>query len=202
KNLKRVLADEQNDVLQVLRGRPPVLSLAAIVPDSEEHNRRYADAISQELLQAAQAGAASVVDTDDQRPGVTEASTFAAAIDAIAVSIVEPLRDRLDRAIGVADGDNDELASLTRTVYREWKTIRIDAQLDHVVRLAFGHGALAALRAGTRVCWAVDPNGPACPDAEDNALAGAVRAGEPFPTEHTCAPAHEGCRCMLLPVGR
>ena len=29
-----------------------------------------------------------------------------------------------------------------------------------------------------------------------------VKAGEPFPTDHLCAPAHEGCRCMLQRVPR
>ena len=28
-------------------------------------------------------------------------------------------------------------------------------------------------------------------------VAGVVPAGDPFPTDHLCAPAHEGCRCML-----
>jgi len=50
---------------------------------------------------------------------------------------------------------------------------------------------------GTPICWTVDPNGPDCPDAEDNALGGVVKAGDPFPTDHVCTPAHEGCRCML-----
>jgi hypothetical protein len=124
------------------------------------------------------------------------------AIEALALAIVSPLRDRLERSIAAADGDNAELVGLTRTIYREWKTRRIDEHLDHVVHMAFGRGALAVLRAGTPVCWAVDPSGPSCPDAEDNALAGPVGAGKPFPTEHISAPAHEGCRCMLLPAGR
>ena len=69
--------------------------------------------------------------------------------------------------------------------------------LDDIARAAFGRGALAAVLPGTKVCWMVDPHGPACPDAEDNALAGEVAAGQPFPTGDVSAPAHEGCRCML-----
>ena len=79
-------------------------------------------------------------------------------------------------------GDNDELATMVRGIYREWKTQRIDEHLDDVARAAFGRGALAAVVPGTKVCWMVDPNGPACPDAEDNALAGEVPAGQQFPT--------------------
>ncbi len=96
-----------------------------------------------------------------------------------------------------AAGDNAELADAVRAVYREWKTQRIDEHLDDVLRTAFGRGAFVVLAPGTPVCWTVDPNGPPCPDAEDNTLGGVVRAGDPFPTDHVCAPAHEGCRCML-----
>ena len=203
RNLKRVLADEQNDVLLLLRGREAVRSLVKVLPATEAHIQRYADAITGEVMHAAAAGAASVDDgsADEKRAAVVRAA-HAPAIEALAVSVVGPLRDRLDRAISAADGDNSQLVGLTRTVYREWKTRRIDEHIDHVMRVAFGRGAFAILRAGTPVCWAVDPGGPACPDAEDNALAGAVGAGDLFPTEHTSAPAHEGCRCMLLLAAR
>jgi hypothetical protein len=46
----------------------------------------------------------------------------------------------------------------------------------------------------------VDRAGEPCPDAEDNALAGVVPAGEPFPTGVCQPPAHPGCRCMVLPA--
>jgi hypothetical protein len=46
--------------------------------------------------------------------------------------------------------------------------------------------------------WTIDPSEAACADCEDNSLAGAIPAGEPFPTGHTSAPAHPGCRCLTL----
>lgn len=200
RKLKRVLADEQNDVLHVLRRAEPATSLKMLVPRSAEHVQRYAHAIDDELRRAALAGAASV----DQREAaaherdIVKAKALRPAIDALTASLVSPLRERLERAVEQAGGDNGELASSVRAIYREWKTQRIDEHLDDVVLMAFGHGALVALTPGTPVCWAVDPNGPPCPDADDNALAGAVPAGQPFPTDHLCAPAHEGCRCMLV----
>jgi hypothetical protein len=120
----------------------------------------------------------------------------------LATSVVEPLRHRLERAVVSAGGDNGELATLVRGVYREWKTQRIDEHLDDILRIAFGRGAYATLAPGAKVCWMVDPAGPACPDAEDNSLAGAISAGQPFPTDHVCAPAHDGCRCLLAPAPR
>jgi len=37
----------------------------------------------------------------------------------------------------------------------------------------------------------------ACPECEDNGLAGPVPKGRPFPTGHRHPPAHSGCRCLL-----
>ncbi|CAN5624747.1 hypothetical protein BH10ACT2_BH10ACT2_20460 [soil metagenome] len=204
RNLKRVLADEQNDVLLALRGRQAVRTLVAVLPTVDQHIQRYVDAISEELMVAAEAGAAGINDApaDDQHATIIRKSALAPAIEALATSLVSPLRDRLERAIATADGDNTELVGLTRTVYREWKTRRIDDHIDHVMLMAYGRGAFAVVGKGTPVCWAVDPSGPSCPDAEDNALAGTIGAGDAFPTEHVCAPAHEGCRCMLLRAAR
>jgi DivIVA domain-containing protein len=204
RKLKRVLADEQNDVLATLRRNEPVTSLAALLPNETEQLDRYTAAVRADLIDAAHAGATSIdgKGKSAHSKAVNRPDTVQPAIDALAGSIVAPLRDRLDRAVAAAAGDNVSLGDSVRALYREWKNQRIDDQLEHVVHLAFGRGALAALKPGTPVCWTVDPNGPACPDAEDNALGGVVPAGEEFPTGNTYAPAHEGCRCMLAPAPR
>jgi hypothetical protein len=199
RKMKRVLADEQNDVLTVLRGSKVPVVLADLLPGEAEQVQRYAEAIAEELRAAAVAGAASMGEGDrkDHARAVAKGSTLAPAVESLAAMLIRPLRERLDRVVTDAEGDPDELTMTVRAVYREWKTQRIDEHLDDVARMAFGRGALAAVSPGSPVCWVVDPNGPACPDAEDNALAGEVGAGDPFPTDHVCAPAHEGCRCML-----
>lgn len=199
RKLKRVLADEQNDVLHVLRSTKKVTALSDLLPPEAEHVRHYADAIDGELRDAAVAGAASIGDgsASDHKKVGAKADVLRSAIGALGTGIVRPLRERLERAITDTAGDPADLVNIVRAVYREWKTQRIDEHLDDVARMAFGRGQLAVLVPGTPVCWTVDPNGPDCPDAEDNALAGVVKAGDPFPTDHPCAPAHEGCRCML-----
>jgi cell division septum initiation protein DivIVA len=199
RKLKRVLADEQNEVLHVLRSAKSAVGLDELLPAAEAHVRHYAEAIDDELRAAAVAGAASMGSgtRKDHLKAVKQSGTLQPAVQSLGSSIVQPLRDRLERAVSDASGDNQELAGIVRAIYREWKTQRIDEHLDDVARMAFGRGALVVLAPGTPVCWVVDPNGPACPDAEDNSLAGEVAAGDPFPTDHVCAPAHEGCRCML-----
>jgi DivIVA domain-containing protein len=199
RKLKRMLADEQNEVLHTLRRKEPVRTIDTMLPWQGEQAERYAAAITAELEKAAVAGAASIDSgsVKQHKADINRAGATKAAVEVLTATIVAPLRERLERAVGEAAGDNSDLATMVRSVYREWKTQRIDEHLDDVARAAFGRGALAAVMPGTKVCWMVDPNGPACPDAEDNALAGEVAAGQPFPTGDSSAPAHEGCRCML-----
>ena len=87
-------------------------------------------------------------------------------------------------------------------MYREWKTQHIDDQLDDVFLAAYGRGAYAAIERGTPVRWVTDPGHAACADCNDNTLADAVAAGDVFPTGHECAPAHLGCRCLLVAADR
>jgi DivIVA domain-containing protein len=199
RKLKRVLADEQNDVLHSLRSKEPVRSVDVMVSAADEQVQRYAVAVRSDLTAAAVAGAMSMgVSFADAGGMVERADAVAPALALLASEVIEPLRARLERCVADADGDNTETASLVRLAYREWKSQRIDEQLDDIARTAFGHGALAGLPAGTPICWKVDPNGPDCADAEDNSLGGVVPAGMPFPTDHRCAPAHNGCRCMIV----
>jgi DivIVA domain-containing protein len=200
RKLKRVLADEQNEVLETLRGKDPVRHLDQIVPSEADHSGRYADAIADELRSAAAAGAATIGSKALGKAGTTTATAAAAAV--IGEWLVVPLRERLERCVLDGDGDNAGIGKRVRAVYREWKTQHIDEQLDDVVRTAHGRGVLGAIGAGTAVVWMCDPSHPVCADCDDNSLAGTIAAGDAFPTGHVCTPAHIGCRCMLLPDGR
>jgi DivIVA domain-containing protein len=201
RKLKRVLADEQNDVLDLLRRREPVTTLDELLPQAAAHAERFAAAITDELAAAAEAGAAEV---GSKAPGTAERTR--SALDVVRASfgsdLVAPLRGRLERAVSDGGGDNDDVARRVRAVYREWKTQHIDVHLDDLLRAAHGGGLVAAIAPGTPVVWTVDPSGPGCPDCDDNALAGSVPAGEAFPTGHRVAPAHPGCRCLLAPTDR
>ena len=199
RKLKRVLADEQNDVLHALRGKNPVRTIEGMVATEAEQVARYATAVSAEMSAAAVAGAVSMgMRASAAQREVKKANATASAGQMLASELIVPLRARLQRCIADTEGDPSEMATLVRMVYREWKAQRIDEHLDDVARTAFGRGALAGVAAGTPICWMVDPAGPQCPDAEDNALAGVLPAGDKFPTDHQCAPAHSGCRCMIV----
>ena len=198
RRLKRVLADEQNEVLDILRGKLSVKTLDAIVGPKSDHSTHMIEALEASLKAAALAGAKSLSNASDKEIQKMVATQMAAINEFVVATVVVPLRERLSRSISQASGDNAELTSLVRLVYREWKNTHVDTQVDNIAQTSFGRGAFAALTPGAKVCWKVDPNGPACADAEDNSLAGFIGAGEAFPTGHTHAPAHAGCRCALV----
>jgi DivIVA domain-containing protein len=200
RKLKRVLADEQNEVLDALRRSEPVRDLDVVLPPAGEHAARYAAAIAAELVEAANAGAAMVGrSTKLSKTNAAAASNAAAGV--LAEWLVDPLRERLERCVADGDGDNAGISKRARAVYREWKTQHIDEQLDDVIRTAHGRGVLAAITPGSPVVWVCDESRQCCADCDDNSLAGSIPAGTAFPTGHEGAPAHIGCRCLLLPDG-
>ena len=203
KKLKRVLADEQNEVLDGLRRREPVRQLADLLPAPAIHVDRYCVAIIDDLLAAANAGASLVTPGRVARIKKVDATKATEAGRAVLGEwLIVPLRERLERCVIDGDGDNAVIAKRVRAVYREWKTQRIDEQLDDVIRTAHGQGVFSAIAFGTAVEWVVDPSHDACADCDDNTLGGAIAAGEVFPTGQLFPPAHLGCRCLLLPAER
>ncbi|MGH9270965.1 MAG: hypothetical protein ACRDZ2_06810, partial [Ilumatobacteraceae bacterium] len=167
---------------------------------------RYADAVADELVAAAGAGATSLggpIDVNAPRHGDGDGAGLLADVRAQLVEqLVVPLRERLGHGVAEGEGDNEAVTRRVRPVYREWKTQRIDEQLDDLFRAAFLTGAVASVTVGTPVAWLVDPDGPPSPDCEDNALAGAVDLGDAFPSGHQWPPAHPGCRCLLVLTDR
>jgi hypothetical protein len=190
RKLKRVLADEENEVLEYLRGKKNTLTVDAMVGEQEVHAKRYGDAISEDIMAAAKGAAKSAKVTD-----------VIPAVDVlIGVQLVKPLRDRLAKAIEQNGTDRVAMAKALRGVYRQWKSQHIDEQVDDIACLSYSRGFFAGVKPGTQVCWMVDPNGPECPDAEDNSLAGSIALGKEFPTGNLHPLAHAGCRCLLAPV--
>lgn len=195
RKLKRVLADEQNAVLDRLRRDDGVRSLDDILVDSADHGARYFDMIADDLFAATQSGA-------DSLGGATlDLGVLAPVNDSMLADLIVPLRDRLADRIVAGDGDNESITKSVRAVYREWKTKHIDDHLDDLMRLAYGRGAFAALGDGEPCRWVFDPSVGPCSDCEDNSLQGDVAAGTAFPTGHVAAPAHAGCRCLVLKGG-
>jgi hypothetical protein len=202
RKLKRALQDEQNDLLDRLRGLRGEPSPDRLLPDMFDQVARFADTAGPLAEQAAAAGAAFARDTlgdkslaNDAPPEVTDLANEAAN------DIVEPLRRRLEQAINSStDEDQSVLVESFGAAYREWKGQRIERVAGDLLTAAFSRGTWHASPAGTEMRWIVEDTDGPCPDCDDDALAGAVPKTEAFPTGQHHPPAHSGCRCLLVPA--
>ena len=203
RKLKRVLADEQNDVLDALRKAVAVTELSAILPPDSKHADRYADAIGDELLAAAVAGAG------------TTGAAFAGRAAQVARQVLHPRPGACrDRGRPRRTAPRPARAAASPTVRATTKTSPSASAPSTASGRPSTSTTSSTTCSGSRTGRARSPRpAPArgcagrsirtvrpCPDAEDNALAGPVEAGDAYPTGHTRAPAHAGCRCLLAPV--
>ncbi len=201
RRLKRALQDDQNDLLDRLRGlRTSQKAAAVVLPDRDTHTARFRD-VGQPFLN--EAFTAGVAFTASLLPGVRASEGFGGLdhfADDLADAIVEPLRRRLESVLVSGEGDDPVvIAEAVGAAYREWKTKRVEVVAADHAASAFAAGAYNATPSGTPLRWLVDdPDGP-CPDCDDNVLAGDQPKGEPFPTGQRHPPAHPGCRCLLVP---
>jgi DivIVA domain-containing protein len=193
RRLKRVLADEQNQVLDALR-RGGTVEFSDVLPAVDEHADRYAIAASTGLDAAAEHGA-------EAAGGATAASCDELA-GALGRTLVDPLRRRVQRSFDDADGDLEEVTERLRALYREWKGQHIGRAVHHYSAAAYSLGVADVVQKGEVQRWLVDPSCEACPDCDDNALAGEIAHGDSFPTGDTRPPAHQDCRCLVVPVSR
>ena len=204
KKLKRVLADEENSMLNYLQNKKAQVALETVLPSFESQVQSFVEATSKDLIEAAMAGAQSLSKSlkADLRKKISNTTVMQVMSKKLADAIVLPLRTRIQKCVEKSAGDTSEMSNLIRTVYREWKMQQIDKLVSDIARLAYSRGAYLVLDSGTKVCWMVDPNGPACADAEDNSLAGTISLGENFPTGHEHPVVHSGCRCLVVPTQR
>ena len=191
---KRVLADEQNAVLELLADGNGVGDIADLVPGPDEHAAGYIDAVAP-MFDRVCVVAAELTGGETPAPS-SDASRW------VVTGLVDPLRERLTASITAADGDAAALTKRLRALYRDVKTNVVGGAVTDAVLAVHGEAVVASSPDGTALRWVADPQARACPDCEDNVLAGAQTAGTPFPTGHVAAPAHSGCRCALIPADR
>ena len=196
RHLKRELSDEQNALLASLTSAKGAVTALTHLPPEESQFERYQTLLVPALERAAAAGAAVFEGDRSVRTTVTDLAS------SIAVEVVRPLRDRLERCFAEADGDRDEIAQRVRSCYREWKAQRVDHLAQWAVMAAADRGAFDVIPTGAPIVWVVADGGRPSPDCDDNALAGVIRKGEEFPTGHLHPPVHDNCHCLVVPAER
>ncbi|MDP9441792.1 MAG: hypothetical protein M3P34_06385, partial [Actinomycetota bacterium] len=195
RRLKRALQDEQNTTLDRLRTSRGQAQLDGLLPPAGEQAEPYRRLALSFLAEAARAGTAA----SPFGPVPVDVADLAVELGA---EVAGGLRARVRQVLTATAGDDLDLSTISdriSAVYREWKTQKVERLATHFLLAAHERGRFVAYPEGTRLRWIVDDDGP-CPDCDDNALAGGVPRGQPFPTGQVHPPAHLGCRCLLAPA--
>ncbi|MFZ0250132.1 MAG: hypothetical protein WAL61_09315 [Acidimicrobiales bacterium] len=185
--MKRHLGDDQNRLLDQLRSAP-ALDVDELMGSEDEHLAGFASAARSHLDEAFAAGTVFVgagAATIPRGDAVEQASS------GLARAVVSALRRQ------VSEGSGDP-ADRISAAFREWRGERVERLVGDQATQAFAAG-VAAASANGKVRWVVT-TASGCSDCEDNALAGAVRGSDAFPTGHAHPPAHSGCRCLIAPA--
>jgi DivIVA domain-containing protein len=198
RRVKRELSDEQNELLDTVRRQRGTPTAAAALPALDAHHHRYRTAVLPSLVAASAAGADLVSTSAGDAGGSGEAVTGQLASE-LAAELVDPLRERLERAFSESADDGGDLAERVRACYREWKSQRVDGLVERFALGAANRGLVDRLPEGTLVHWVVEDGTTPSPDCDDNALAGDIPKGEPFPTGHVAPPISPTCRCLVVP---
>jgi hypothetical protein len=191
---KRSVTDEQNEIQDAIRRGKNKATFGDIVADLEAQTVRYETALGTTIGELARAGAAmfeltGTIDDESLRP------LSRRIIDA---SLVAPLRAQLERAFADTSTD-DERIDRVRSAYREAKSQRADLVARELAIAGFNAGVIAGAPDGMSVRWVTDVVRGCSPDCQDNSLAGPIPAGQSFPTGSPHPPAHQRCRCLVVP---
>jgi len=195
RRLKRSLQDNQNELLDKLRGKGITWSVD-LLPDETEHVDSFATFSLPFLEEAADAGI-SLFGKSKKRPST---DALLAISHELAEAVVVPLRRRLVGFEGLECAEESVVTEHVGSAFREWKGERIERLAGDYVVAALSLGTMAVVGKGVIEWIASAASGESpCPDCEDNGLNGSQPAGGEFPTGHTHPPAHPGCRCLLAP---
>ena len=197
--VKRLLQDEQNELLDTARRQKGKGELVAALPDEPAQLAQWAEVFRPTVDDLYAAG--RVLGGGRTRPAPPN------LVGRLVGLLVLPLRERVAASLASADRDGpyDSLPDLQRAIasavgarYREWRGQDLEAALGDLAAWAFARGVFDATPDGTLLRW-VPAEVEQCPDADDNALEPTCK-GLPFPTGQSCPPAHPGCRCLVVPA--
>ena len=200
RKLKRVVQDEQNDVLDRLRSYRGKPAVDVLLLSEEAQTARYADATRPLLEEAAAAGTRFGAGGQDGEAAAPDGAGVDEVARELAAAVGSAIRRKLERAAEQGGDDEVSMSDSVGAAYREWKGKRADRVAGDHLAAAFARGVLAATPEGVSLRWVVDDGEDRCPDCDDNALGGPTAKGEAYPTGQIHPPAHPGCRCILVPV--
>ncbi len=196
RHCKRVLQNEQNEILDALRRRRGRLTTDKLLPPLSQQVKAWSEVLAPAIVEAYAAARTAAAPDGEPVNGAPQRM-----VTGMVEVLVTPLRDRLLAAVDETLGDDanpDVIAHRIGARYREWKGEELDNRIRDLLAAVYARGVYDAAPEGARLRWVPAEQGQ-CPDADDNALEPTRRGGR-FPTGQQFPPAHPGCRCLLAVV--
>jgi DivIVA domain-containing protein len=196
RHCKRVLQNEQNEILDALRRQRRRLTTDKLLPPLSQQVTAWSEVLSPAIVEAYAAARTAAAPAGEPVNGAPQRM-----VTGMVEVLVTPLRDRLIAAVDDSledDANPDVIAHRIGARYREWKGQELDNRIRDLLAAVYARGVYDAAPEGSRLRWVPAEQGQ-CPDADDNALE-PTRRGERFPTGQQFPPAHPGCRCLLAVV--
>ncbi|MEZ5371605.1 MAG: hypothetical protein R2704_02445 [Microthrixaceae bacterium] len=201
RRVKRLVDDEQNELLDALRRSRRNVTMAALLPDDEEQVASLVELLSSDLTDAVAAGAASVAARSGTPVALGRKNLERLADQlrpVIAARLVNPWRDEVASLIA-EEPDRAQLGERLRAAYRERKTVDLPELASGVVVVAYNVGVAAAAKTGPGLEWVLDHGGE-----EVEAHLPRVRGGNPGEAIAALSSPEvpDGCRCLLVTRSR
>ncbi|TAN19970.1 MAG: DivIVA domain-containing protein [Actinomycetota bacterium] len=199
KKMKRLLSDEQNDLLDKVRRSSGSEVVLEKLLDEKEQIDALAIA-SLDFFEQVRLGVAELfVETNGSSVRRDISKQAVQYSEEFAKEVILPLRRRIEEALSVdVTAEDQSTAGALGAIYRDVRSNRLEPLISQYANTVFC--ATVMLESGYEsFVWATDPQDVPCADCLDNALAGATMRGEQFPTGHYHPGIHSGCRCLLVP---
>jgi len=198
RSLKRLLQEDQNDLLDRIRRHRGRGTFEADILPAPVQVERFVAGLRAVLEPAFRSGRRL-----GGAPTLGDPANSVAGL--VAKQVVAPLRRDLARMIEprLAAGDTATTVSeRAGDVYRVWKGVRTELLGEGLAYAAFHHGLLDAWREanGPAKRWVLSPEEADCPRdvCRTNAAVGAVAVDASFPSGHLAPPAHGACTCTVI----
>jgi cell division septum initiation protein DivIVA len=206
RRVKRMLQDDQNDLLDLLRQGGIAQVLERAVELSAGRGRRMPQMI--ELLQKSEREGRGFGERLRGNPKKTtealENSSSEADLESMADQcldvVVSLTLGRIGSMTSALEAANESgQISILGSIFRDVRGQKVDELVGDLVGSAFALG-VRAVGGAVGYRWLTSDLGVNCADCDDNALANVNPSEEEFPTGHRLPPVHGGCRCLIVPV--
>ncbi len=200
RKIKRVLSDEQNELLDGLRRLKGKVSLEELLPKSTQESK-ISEAIKTLIRDGMMQGNIFVNELiSGQVPKIDYKDTIDKLASELSAVLTQSLRSKINWSdLPETEDSESRIIDLVTSGYREWKGSQLESFVLDYAFQAFSIGTVLCIEKGTKVKWILDPSEGSCPDCQDNTFEDGVEIGESFPTGQSSPPAHLGCRCLLIP---